>query len=179
MSADSEALVQTVREGIDPNDRVSLAALDALASELQRQTGFKETALADLLQTDARRKSAEAARDAAVKRAEEAEGLLADISDDDDAETERATENGRLAQTHWDRAEVAEAELEQVKAERDAAERSHITAVKRAVAAEARLDTALAALREIERMPSGTWREVAAQCGNIARTVLAEIEGEA
>ena len=86
---DSEALVQTVREGITcpvhgmPDCSPLLngcslvnekhAALDALASELQRQTGFKETALADLLQTDARRKSAEAARDAAVKRAEEAE----------------------------------------------------------------------------------------------------------
>ena len=138
LSADTEALIQTVREGItvrgddaDEYNRVdgANAALDSLAAELERLKQF-------------------------------------------------GPDHEVLPETIWRwRAEAAEAELERVKAERDTFETLSIARDVSRSEYVARLDKALAALREIAK--NGGHMPGVSRHAVIARRCLAEIEGEA
>lgn len=93
--------------GYDQERRV--AALDALLAQAEAAEAELELRVA-----------AEIAEAVMVKRAEAAEaerdllaGALKAVQDDRDAAVRQATENGRLAQKHWDRAEAAERAAEQ------------------------------------------------------------------
>ena len=71
-SPNTEALLATVREGIGWNDRVSLAALDAIASELKRVRGQRDSwkRAGEIVQAD---------RDARLDRAVEALREIAEM----------------------------------------------------------------------------------------------------
>jgi len=190
VSADTEALIQTVREALnsrkwvgqyrgEPGVPSALAALDSLAAELERLTILSSERAEE--------------RDEAVSNLNHARGLI------DAAEAELERVKSELRQ--WETSIATEAlcdELERVKAERDAYKQKVVDAQhsRRVLyeSTQARLDKALAALREIEDTewdgvdtgerivgPDDIARTALADLGPIVlgRPWFAEIEGEA
>ena len=159
MTTDTDALVATVRELVHngmfdrPNRLQTLAALDALAAELKEHPW----------------------RVAAVDEQEKRMAAEAEL------ERYKSDDFSLVPKTEWER----------VKSERDtcvdnyrACSEGHVKAVHKAQAAEARLDKALAALREIVTLPSAGPPTVDTKvrlvlAKNLARSAIAEIEGEA
>jgi chromosome segregation ATPase len=159
----TEALLATVREGLG-GIPFRLRALDAIASELERLT--------NKLNTDSQnfeleaRKAQIAALEAELERAKANERHLTNLLSW--REKERNTAQTELAAARMGEGE-AMAELERVRAERDAI----ILPLKEQ--AEARLDRAVEALREIE---AGGAPAAGDRRQNIARAALAEIQRE-
>jgi DNA gyrase/topoisomerase IV subunit A len=195
MSTDTDALVATVREALHPTrhpefgtdhlddvTREALAALDALAAELEARHK-REWEYHELWHSETDR--AEAAED-------ELERLRNKLNtDSQNFELEARKAQIETLEAELERVKMAEAEamalvlsheghIERVKAERDGYRAANFLHVQtRAEVAEARLDKALAALREIANqsvvLPDGSVNTTSAYT---ARTAIAEIEGE-
>jgi len=183
VSADTEALA-TVREdalrwlrgqgrmdGGVTEDLVNglLAALDALAAELEAAVDPEDYKIMEGFWIAARERAeaAEAELERTQKIAEAHKGANKLLVDEYEAKLT----------AHVESMQAAEAELERVKAERDHLGRSAQDGWQAHADEEARLDKALAALREIET--DATEGYSAKQLGELAARRRAEIEGEA
>jgi hypothetical protein len=179
VSADTEALIATVREALksealhpDPKDwggemRDAWAALDSLAAELEKVEKLSALIVEQEAQYRDERKAAEAELERTQKIAEAHKGANKLLVDEYEAKLT----------AHVESMQAAEAELERVKAERDHLGRSAQDGWQAHADEEARLDKALAALREIET--DATEGYSAKQLGELAARRRAEIEGEA
>jgi len=151
VSADTEALIATVREALksealhpDPKDwggemRDAWAALDSLAAELEKVEKLSALIVEQEAQYRDERKAAEAELERTQKIAEAHKGANKLLVDEYEAKLT----------AHVESMQAAEAELERVKAERDHLGKSAQDGWQAHADEEARLDKALSALREM------------------------------